>query len=219
MTGNIDLLREANAIDANAAPELDQGMLNGWLLQTAELERDYAAAERFLAQIPADFYDTKPHPKFVREALLAVGRGADQATTERILDSARQQIETVLGPLGQEISARAFDLRANLALLYALLGRKEDAIRESRRAVELETGLIEKNDAAAVLALVYAQTGEADESITLIERLLTVPLGLQRGAIYNMTLTDLKWRWVWDPLRDNPRFQKILAGPEPKTVY
>ncbi len=34
-----------------------------------------------------------------------------------------------------------------------------------------------------------------------------------------MTLTELKCRWQWDPLRSNARFQKILAGPEPKTIY
>ena len=33
----------------------------------------------------------------------------------------------------------------------------------------------------------------------------------------NMTLADLRLRWEWDSLRSNPRFQKILAGPEPKT--
>ncbi len=53
----------------------------------------------------------------------------------------------------------------------------------------------------------------------LIEHLLTVPVSSQRGAVYSMTLTDLKWRWQWDPLRSNPRFQKILASPEPETVY
>ena len=58
-----------------------------------------------------------------------------------------------------------------------------------------------------------------EKALDLIEHLLTVPVGLQDGTIYNMTLTDLKWRWVWDPLRDHPRFQKLLAGPEPKTVY
>lgn len=30
-----------------------------------------------------------------------------------------------------------------------------------------------------------------------------------------ITLADLKWRWIWDLLRNNPRFQKILAGPTP----
>ena len=67
--------------------------------------------------------------------------------------------------------------------------------------------------------MVYAQTGEPDKAIDLIEHLLTVPGELQSGAVYNMTLVDLKWRWQWDPLRSNPRFQKILAGPEPTTVF
>ena len=34
----------------------------------------------------------------------------------------------------------------------------------------------------------------------------------------NITLADLRLRWEWDSLRSNPRFQKILAGPEPKTI-
>ena len=33
-----------------------------------------------------------------------------------------------------------------------------------------------------------------------------------------ITLFDLRTRWEWDPLRSDPRFQKILDGPEPKTV-
>jgi hypothetical protein len=46
-----------------------------------------------------------------------------------------------------------------------------------------------------------------------------VPADLDRALVYNMTLNDLKWRWVWDPLRKHPRFQKLLANPEPKTRY
>ena len=34
----------------------------------------------------------------------------------------------------------------------------------------------------------------------------------------SITLADLRLRWQWDSLRSNPRFQKILAAPEPKTV-
>jgi hypothetical protein len=100
--------------------------------------------------------------------------------------------------------------------------RKEDAIREGRRAVELEP---ESRDAfhgalcAANLALVYGLTGEQDPAMTLTERLLSTP-GAVQGLSFpqNITLADLRLRWEWDPLRSNPRFQKILAGPEPKTV-
>lgn len=34
-----------------------------------------------------------------------------------------------------------------------------------------------------------------------------------------MTLAELRMRWQWDPLRGDPRFQQILASPEPKTIY
>jgi hypothetical protein len=34
----------------------------------------------------------------------------------------------------------------------------------------------------------------------------------------SITLSDLRTRWEWDPLRNHLRFQKILAGPEAKTI-
>ena len=111
---------------------------------------------------------------------------------------------------------------ARLGLLYAYLGRKEDALREGRRAVELEP---ESQDAfhgavsAANLALIHARTGDADQAIRLIERLLTTPGPAQFPDFpENITLADLRLRWEWDPLRSDPRFQKILAEPEPKTI-
>jgi tetratricopeptide (TPR) repeat protein len=112
---------------------------------------------------------------------------------------------------------------ARLGLLYAYMQRKEDAIRESRRAVELEP---ESRDAfhgalwAGNLALVYALVGEQDDAITLIERLLSTPGPVSwPDCPFSITLAELRLRWEWDTLRSNPRFQKILAGPEPKTVY
>ncbi len=111
---------------------------------------------------------------------------------------------------------------AELGLLYAYMHRKEDAIRESRRAVELEPESQNAFHGALVagnLALVYALVGEQDQAITLIERLLSTPGPIQwLDFPQNITLAELRLRWEWDSLRSNPRFQKILAGPEPKTV-
>ena len=73
---------------------------------------------------------------------------------------------------------------------------------------------------AANLALVYALVGEPDQAITLIERLLSTPGAVMYPDFPNsITLAELRLRWEWDSLRSNPRFQKILVGPEPKTVY
>ena len=73
---------------------------------------------------------------------------------------------------------------------------------------------------ASNLALVYALVGEPDEAITMIERLLSAPGGATYPDVpYSITLAELRLRREWDSLRNNPRFQKILAGPEPKTVY
>jgi tetratricopeptide (TPR) repeat protein len=109
-----------------------------------------------------------------------------------------------------------------LGLLYAYQGRKEDALREGRRAVELEPesqNAFHGAVAAANLALIYARTGEATLAINLIERLLATPGPVQWADPENMTLVDLRLRWEWDPLRNDLGFQKILAGPEPKTIY
>ncbi|MGZ5004414.1 MAG: hypothetical protein ACXWG7_02585, partial [Chthoniobacterales bacterium] len=108
-------------------------------------------------------------------------------------------------------------------LTYAYAQRKQDAIREARRAVEMEPesqNAFHGAEWAASLALIDALVGEQDEAIALIERLLTIPgLAIGPPAPWDMTLADLRLRWEWDSLRSNPRFQKILAGPEPKTTY
>ena len=133
---------------------------------------------------------------------------------DHALISARQEIEKRIAA-----SPNDFNSYINLALIDAFLGRKNEAIREAQRAIEVTIDPLERNDASAGMALIYARTGESDRAIDLIEHLLTIPANLFVVTNYDITLAELKWRWEWDPLRNNPRFRKILAGPEPKTVY
>lgn len=216
MSGVIDPIRQAiKKVSAESpAAGTDAWELQQEQFQLAMLERDYAAAERLLRETPAEAFGFWTHPKLMQEALLAVARGADPAVVESALVAARQETEKLLAADPSDYS-----IYGNLGLIDAFRGRKEDAIRKGRRWVELEEySMMEKNDASAALALIYARTGEPDEAIKLIEKLLTVPAN-RLTRIFDMTQADLKWRWVWDPLRSNPRFQKILAGPEPKTIY
>ena len=93
------------------------------------------------------------------------------------------------------------------------MGRKNDAIREGRRAVELKPESKDAFDGAIMncyLALIYARVGERDLALPLIERRLQTP-GAVDSANYSMTLNDLKFRWEWDPIRSDPRFQKIIS--------
>jgi hypothetical protein len=101
---------------------------------------------------------------------------------------------------------------ADLGWFYAFMGRKEDAIREARRAVELKPESQDALDGAIMncyLALVYARAGENDLAFALIERLLKTP-GAVDSANYSITVNDLKYRWEWDSIRNDPRFQKLI---------
>jgi TolB-like protein/Flp pilus assembly protein TadD len=90
-------------------------------------------------------------------------------------------------------------------LILAALGQKQEAIAEGKRAVEL---LPESQDAfdgpqvTAVLAQIYAWTGEFDEAFRLLDHLLVIPNGL--------TGPMLKLDPAWDPLRKDPRYQTLL---------
>ena len=86
-----------------------------------------------------------------------------------------------------------------------MLGQKEDAIREGKRAIELKP---ESKDAfdgpmfSIALAQIYAWIGDRDEALQLIEKSLTTPNGV--------TAPQLKLDPIWDPLRDDSRFQALI---------
>ncbi len=64
------------------------------------------------------------------------------------------------------------------------------------------------------LALIYARVGESDLAIPLIERLLKTS-GAVDSVNYSITVNDLKFRWEWDPIRKDPRFQELIARSTP----
>ncbi|PYK75272.1 MAG: hypothetical protein DME42_02935 [Verrucomicrobia bacterium] len=183
----------------------------------AMLERDYAAAEKVLTDSPLeDFPKVGDAPKKYYQGRVALACG-DVESAQRYFVAARPALERWVRDEPDDP-----DHHARLGLLYAYMQRKEDAIREARRAIELEPeseNAFQGAQVAANLALVFALVGEPDQAITLIERLLSTPGAASYPDWPNsITLADLRLRWEWDSLRSNPRFQKILAGPEPKTI-
>ncbi|PYI64039.1 MAG: hypothetical protein DMF07_08045, partial [Verrucomicrobia bacterium] len=103
-----------------------------------------------------------------------------------------------------------------LAWVYVCLGRNADALRIARQAAESMT--IEKDAIVGAnfllgLAQIEAHTGQSKEVVKTLRQLLTIPAGEY------VSLTRLKIDPVWDPIRNDPGFQKLLSEPEPETVY
>ena len=103
-----------------------------------------------------------------------------------------------------------------LAWVYVCLGRNADALRVARQASDLLP--IEKDALAGPLFLaglvqIEAHTGHFEEAVRILRRLLAIPAGDV------VSIARLKIDPVWDPIRNDPGFQKLLSEPEPTTVY
>ena len=99
-----------------------------------------------------------------------------------------------------------------LGLIDAALGRKGEAIREGRRAVELVPAGREAISASLMikyLAMIAAWTGDKD--------LACEQLAIRRPpSKHDVSYGQLKLLPFWDPLRGDPRFEKIVASLAPK---
>jgi len=93
-----------------------------------------------------------------------------------------------------------------LALAYAGLGEKAKALEQAQRAIkDYETDAVNKPGALTTLAQIQARFGDNDAAIAALPHLLEVPAGI--------TPADLRFNPLWDPLRKDPRFQKLLQSP------
>jgi TolB-like protein/Tfp pilus assembly protein PilF len=98
-----------------------------------------------------------------------------------------------------------------LGLIDAGLGRKEEALREGRRAVELlpiEKEAIHGKGVVEYFAMIAAWVGEKDLACDQLAIAVRPPSPLTYG--------HLKLLPYWDPLRGYPRFEKIVASLAPK---
>jgi len=214
--GNTVSIKTAlESLPANVDPD---GVVTFGRWDVALMDRDPTAAVKALAACRLEAITSQtgvPLPKSYLQACIDLVRG-DSAQAQAGFEAARPALERTVADSPQDATRHA-----QLGLLYAFIGRKEDAVREGRRAVELKPiskDVIEGAVVEVFLTLIYARTGQPDEAIPRIERLLSTPFAVDY-CDDSTTLSDLRTRWEWDPLRKDPRFQKILAGPEPKTIY
>lgn len=184
----------------------------------AMIARHYAQAQAALAQFPSEMMTSvfgAPLPKSYLEGCTALAQGeVDRA--QLLFETARPSMEAEA--IAHPVNAMR---HSRLGLLYAYMGRKADALREGERAVELlpsSRDAYEGPERMCDLALIQARVGESERALDLIESLLRKP-GCVSFYQASLSLAELRLRWQWDPLRANPRFQRLLAGPEPITIY
>ena len=119
-------------------------------------------------------------------------------------DEARRAFEEQVGAAPADAQRRVC-----LGLALAYLGRKEDAIREGERGVALDPVSKDAENGPYYqhqLVRIYALLGEPDKALDRLEPLLKIPCWVSPGL--------LRIDPDFDPLRGNPRFQKLVAGGE-----
>ena len=181
-------------------------------IKTTQLfyERSFDAA---IAQLQPFLVPSKPgEPLDVwKKALLPilgycqerVGKTADaRATYLRTIQEIKPSPEAIV------LVDQTF-LPCALALAYAGLGDKDTALAAARKAVsDYQDDALDKPQAEIALAQVQAQVGDLDAAIAALPHLLEVPAGI--------TPDLLRIDPMWDPLRKDPRFEKLIGEPQSK---
>jgi len=177
------------------------GVAQFWLA-SALAERDANAAKNALDTYNETRIDWGHEVFFSRpfvEGLIA-RMTKDESKARSAFVAAREEQEKI-------VQAQPNDSRAlgGLGLIDAYLGRKEEALREGRRAVELlpmEKDALVGVDLAANLAMIAAWVGDKDLAFEQLASIIRRPSLVSYG--------ELKLLPFWDPLRGDPRFEKIL---------
>jgi TolB-like protein/Flp pilus assembly protein TadD/predicted Ser/Thr protein kinase len=200
--------QEARKALEEATRKADPELLTVHLVELDVLDGDYQEA---LDRLPSSasfvnelgFNDVATY--FLAKARIC-GLLNQQPLRQAYSDSARVILERTVRSRPEDAM-----IRSQLGIAYAGLGRSEDAVREGRRAVELlpvSKDALEGPERALDLARIYAMVGDYDAAMDQLTYLLSIPAA--PGA--QISVPILRLDPTWAALRNNPRFQKLLAG-------
>ncbi|HEX7252506.1 MAG TPA: protein kinase [Thermoanaerobaculia bacterium] len=168
-----------------------------WLLDDSQRE--------LLLRLPVEAFDGDRSAWAICHAQAYAFKG-DAANLRVQAEAARQAIEEQLRAVPNDDQRRVI-----LGLALAYLGKKEEAVREGLRGLALRS-LTKDAESGAYnqhqLARIYILVGEPEKALDQLEPLLKVPYFLSPA-----------WLTIdpnFDPLRGNPRFQKLVAGASAK---
>jgi eukaryotic-like serine/threonine-protein kinase len=168
--------------------------VTGWEIQIDRYAREYKAA---LALCDAD---STTDPLTKADIYRLLGNRA-KANDQARISAARSSKLAELEP-DMEIH------RLDLATAFAILGQREDALREANKV--LHPGLKFGGNSGKPLEIgvmqVHVILGNYDEALGEMEQLLSVPSALTKAR--------LRLDPIYDPHRKNPKFQELLSRPE-----
>jgi TolB-like protein/Tfp pilus assembly protein PilF len=197
--------RELARIPADATDDFVVSARIGEAIYERHFDRAISVIEGKLRSLPAG----QPLDSVIELALVQLG--FCQQWTGRDEDARRsfaRAIEAIKPKPDAPVPPDANGTPNTLALAYAGLGEKEKALEQAQRSVkDYATDGVNKPWALTTLAQIQARFGDHDAAIAALPHLLEIPAGL--------TIANLKLDPFWDPLRKDPRFIKLIAGPEP----
>ena len=186
--------KELTQLPAGVDPD---GIVTFSRVQLLLLQRKFPDAIALLKQSPQDVFHYQPR-EFFEGAIYTFLNDKEKAVSA--FERARPIAEKSLRESPDDASRHV-----TLGFILAGIGQKNAAIAEGKRAVEL---LPESQDAFdgpkmnVHLAQIYAWTGENDQALELLDRSLNTPNGV--------TVPFLRLDPMWDPLRNDPRFQALI---------
>ena len=197
------MIDSVRATNPTAVPDIDQF----WLLY-ALAERDAAAATDALiaaGENPINFgNDVLCNRPFVEGVIARMTKDEDKARSA--FTAARAEQEKII-----EAQPEFGPPWCVLGLIDGALGHKEEALREGRHAVELlpvEKDAVRGPALIKYLAMIAAWAGDKDLACQQLARIVRPPSPVTYG--------QLKLLPFWDPLRGDPRFEKIALRNDPR---
>src|SRR5207245_8444702 len=141
---------------------------------------------------------------------LAQQRAGNVAAARAAYQQAAQEFQRELGKAAPD-SGPAAQLHSGLGVAYAGLGDATWAVAEGQKGMVMQPSSedpFEGPGREEAMAQIYALLGDADHALPILQRLVQISnLGLSP--------TFLRLDPIWDPIRNDPRFQELVAEKKP----
>jgi serine/threonine-protein kinase len=176
----------------------------------AMIKRRYAEAADILEKGLNDKPDQEK-PGLFLDLGLAQQRAGNVPAARAAYQQAAQEFQRELEKAAPD-SAPAAELHSALGVAYAGLGDASSAVAEGQKGMVMQSSSedpFEGPGREEAMAQIYALLGDADHAIPILQRLVQISWPT------TISPTFLRLDPIWDPIRNDPRFQELVAEKKP----